>query len=416
MRELPFETQIFLQVLNNLNLGVYITDLDRRIVLANRNAETITGYKAADVVNTRSCSQMFVCKDKTGRSLCPTRRCPLIKAIKTAQASDHAAMLLTSSGGLVPVSVNVGPLCDENRTVIGGIHIFREDGKMVSNLSTAQRILSNVMETTPPTDHRVRFKVGYFPHDLVGGDFYNIRKLDVNRYGVMVADIVGHGVAAAVYTLLFKSLVGAAAGYAPHPDRFFKVLNKEIGKFTLPEHFATALYGVIDTESWEFTYSNAGHPPAFHCHRDARGWCLNELCEHDCALGMFKNGEYGNSIVRVEEGDILLCYTDGIMDVFEPRGGRSSRSRLGDFVIEELSLGPEHDLGRLYHRVLESCDATASPDDVLLLSIERVSGEVDTIRSPQVQQVAKAPTADEPGLCTQGRNQPRRNSKKDVLT
>ena len=87
------------------------------------------------------------------------------------------------------------------------------------------------------------------PHDIVGGDFYAIRQLDADHYGFLLADVMGHGVAAALHTMHLSSLVGAGIAVClAEPAEFAATVNNELAKVVKDESFATAICGVIDAE------------------------------------------------------------------------------------------------------------------------------------------------------------------------
>ena len=104
--DFPLDVDALLRVLNYLNIGVYITDLDRRMILWNRKAEEITGHKAADVVG-KHCRDNVLCHvDKYGNVLCLTHLCPLLRAIQTGSESKQPVLVFgqKAGGGRVALS------------------------------------------------------------------------------------------------------------------------------------------------------------------------------------------------------------------------------------------------------------------------------------------------------------------------
>ncbi|NIV49731.1 MAG: SpoIIE family protein phosphatase, partial [Gammaproteobacteria bacterium] len=143
----------------------------------------------------------------------------------------------------------------------------------------------------------------------------------------------------------------------------------EIERFTLPESFATALYAVIDTAHWDMTYSNAGHPSPLRCRSGVPD--LDPLVGRSFPLGMFSDGEYGQSRIQLEPGETVLLYTDGLTEMFVECEPPRSQGELEGIVCQELREEQGVDLERLYRRVLDASCCITSPDDVLLLSIHR---------------------------------------------
>jgi phosphoserine phosphatase RsbU/P len=143
----PLDLDALLLVLNYLNMGVYLTDRDRRILLWNRKAEEITSYPAKDVVG-KACHQNVLCHaDKDGHPLCSSGFCPLYRSILTSRESKEPVLVFaqSASGKRVPMSVSVAPLHDQEGNVIGGIETFRDETQNVQDLEFSRRIQRNLL-------------------------------------------------------------------------------------------------------------------------------------------------------------------------------------------------------------------------------------------------------------------------------
>ena len=129
-------------ILNSMPDGVYITDLERRIVFWNRAAEAITGWTTAEVVGKSCFDNILVHMDKDGRQLCGEEFCPLHRAIVTGRASVEAVLVFaqSKSGRRVPVEVSVAPIHDARGAVVGGIEVFRDLSAAEEDLRCAQMI------------------------------------------------------------------------------------------------------------------------------------------------------------------------------------------------------------------------------------------------------------------------------------
>jgi len=372
----PLDVNALLSVLNHLNQGVYVTDRERRIVLWNRKAEEITGYRAADIVG-KACHQQVLCHtDKDGHPLCSTGLCPLFRAIRLGKESRHPVLVYArrADGSRVAVSVSVGPIRNQAGEVVGGIETFRDVTESISDLEFARKIQQYLLPPAPEPTGRLRFDVRYYPLDLVGGDFYDIRPLGEDRFGILVADVSGHGVSAALYTMWLKSLEETLSADAAEPDRFLSGINRELSRFVLAESFATAFYGVVSagSDGCSLRYSNAGHPTPLHFHA-ARGE-VTELEIHGMPLGIIGAQGYPAATASLEPGDLLLCYTDGVTEVIDRNGDMIGPEGLAARLTRGLA-GPEsHLLERLYTEIKEACGDVSLPDDVLLLSVRHQPG------------------------------------------
>ena len=195
-------------ILDSLSDGVYVCDKDRRIVFWSQAAARITGWESADVIGRQCLDDVLAHIDKDGHRLCGEEFCPLHRAMVTGTQSTVGLMVFArgKEGNRIPMQVTVAPIRDPAGEIIGGVESFRDMSAVLTDLERAKRIQALSLETDLPEDPRVRFSTHYVPHDLVGGDFYAIRRLDDDHYGFLLADVMGHGVAAALHTMHLSSL------------------------------------------------------------------------------------------------------------------------------------------------------------------------------------------------------------------
>jgi PAS domain S-box-containing protein len=369
----PLDVEVLLSVLNHLNLGVYVTDLDRNIMLWNRKAEEITGYRAADVVGRPCRDQVLTHIDKEGHRLCSTELCPLYRSMQVGKPSQEPVLVYAkkADGMRVAVSVSVAPLRDESGGIVGGIEAFSDESERIYDLEFARKIQENLLPESLPEPPNMRFDVRYYPHDLIGGDFYDVRSIGPGRYGILVADVRGHGVSASLYTMWLKSLTESHRQAAQDPAEFLSALNHELSRFVVTESFATAFYAVVDCERCEVVYANAGHPLPLRFRAD--GSIAARLEAHGVPLGITGDVDYSAVTTPLHEGDLLVCYTDGATEVRDRHGRMLGEEGLARLVSEELGRGDGDLLERVYRQVTEICADVSLPDDFLLLSVRRTA-------------------------------------------
>ena len=371
--DFPLDLDVLLRVLNHLNMGVYITDLDRRIVLWNRKAEEITGHKAADVVG-KHCRDNVLCHvDKYGNLLCLTNLCPLFRAIQTNSESKQPVLVFgqKAGGGRVALSTTVAPLHDESGVVIGGIETFRDETEALIDLEFAQKIQKHLFPAKLPATDKVAFDARYYPHDLVGGDFYDVAELGGGKYSVFVADVRGHGVSASLYTMVLNTVKDSLAAAAADPSAFLAAMNRELSRLVVSESFATAAYAVLDANTWEFTYASAGHPAALHYRAAEKETAPLET--FGLPLGIDASESYESLSVFLMPGDLVLYYTDGLTDIVVQGGKALSAEGLGRLLCDEISKSRDSLLGRLYESAVSMNTEVAINDDVLIVSVARKS-------------------------------------------
>ena len=140
----------------------------------------------------------------------------------------------------------------------------------LTDLERAKRIQMLSMEHDLPEDQRISFSMHYTPHDIVGGDFYAIEQLDADRYGILLADVMGHGVAAALHTMHLSSLWLRHHQLLTDPALFAATVNRELSRIVKDESFATAVSIMIDARKGETAIGFGGRTTGPH-HADRRG-------------------------------------------------------------------------------------------------------------------------------------------------
>jgi PAS domain S-box-containing protein len=306
-------------ILDSLSDGVYVCDRDRRIVYWSKSAEQITGWRAEDVIGRRCLDNVLCHEDKDGRRLCGEEHCPLHRSMITGSTSTCPLIVFAQgkSGQRIPMQVSVAPIRDESGSVVGGVETFRDMSTVLADLMRAKQIQTVCLEHDLPEDPRIKFTISYAPHDIVGGDFYAIRQLSPDSYGILLADVMGHGVAAALHTMHLSSLWTRHHHELKNPAEFASRVNRELSRVVKDESFATAICGVIDVRTGELRLASAGGPPALVSRADGT---VNEVDAPGLPLGMIEDAEYDEVKVHLEPGDCLLLVSDGAIEIHNSDG------------------------------------------------------------------------------------------------
>lgn len=362
------------EILNSLADGVYITDADRRILFWNRAAERITGWPAKEVVGGRCQDNILAHIDKDGHQLCGHELCPLHRSIVTGHPSPKPLLVFANSksGKRVPVEVTVAPIQDPDGRVVGGIQLFRDLTAAVQDLMRARVIQQGCLQCVPSEDDRVKWEVRYTPSDIVGGDFYRVERLGADRYTLFVADMMGHGVASALYSVQLRSFWEDQRSQLDSPSTFLTALNSRLHALA-PEagSFATAVCATIHAATGEMTYVCAGHPAPLILR--ATG-CIDRAQDPQPALGMFAGLDYTDWTERLLPGDTLLLYTDGAVEVTDARDEQLGVAGLSELIAEQLRASPDRQLqlAKLEEQLLLYSNAIRLPDDLTLLKLQRL--------------------------------------------
>ena len=356
-------------IMSSLSDGVYVCDLDRRITFWNESAERITGWAAGDVIGSRCFDDILCHVDKDGHRLCGEEYCPLHRAMVTGTGTRAPLLVyaLGKDGRRVPMMVNVAPIRDAGGRIIGGVETFRDATAMVHDLERAKVIQGLAMRHDLPEDPRVTFATHYIPHDIVGGDYYIIDRIDDHRYGVMLADVMGHGIAAALYTMHLSQLWDRFRGLARHPAACADRMNRELFRIMRGDSsFAAAVFGLLDLEERVFRLAGAGGPEVLLAHADGTHALLSSAGR---PLGVDEDAPYEEAVSPVRRGDSILLFTDGAVEVMD-----ASHEPLGTDGLITILRAQGHPknavrMDTLEEELLKYSNAIRLEDDLTLIEI-----------------------------------------------
>jgi serine phosphatase RsbU (regulator of sigma subunit) len=201
----------------------------------------------------------------------------------------------------------------------------------------------------------------------VGGDVYDVRALSGNRVAILVADLSGHDVSAALNTAMLRAIVWREAEQADSPGEVLARLNEQLCRDLPDEHFASVVFAWFDPATGRLHYANAGHPTSY-LRSSSTGW--RELESSGPVLGLVPGAEYSDLELEVISGSRLFVCTDGVTEARDPRGQLWGT---GELVAILDSTGSE-DLGRVVERILERLvrfrGDKAQEDDLTLMMAE----------------------------------------------
>lgn len=356
-------------IMDSLSDGVYVCDGDRRITYWSQSAERITGWPAEEVVG-RQCFDNVLCHiDKDGHKLCGEEYCPLHRAMITDTGSNGSLLVYAQGkdGTRIPMLVSVSPMRNSAGQVIGGVETFRDASTMVHDLERAKAIQQLAVTHDVPMDARVAFTTHYVPHDIVGGDFYSIRKLGDDQYGLILADVMGHGVAAALYTMHLSQLWERHHGLLMNPMEFAATMNDELVKVVkTDESFATAICGLVDLQEQVFRFAGAGGAQVLVMHADGTYECPESS---GLPLAVMEDALYEEVAIGIQTGDRLLLFSDGAIEVHNAEGQMLDIEGLVAILKKQGYPACGIDMDALEEELLKYSNSIRLDDDLTIMEV-----------------------------------------------
>ncbi len=223
-----------------------------------------------------------------------------------------------------------------------------------------RRMLPGEMPRLPPYDLAAR----YVPSFELGGDFYDVIKLD-GHLGIAIGDVVGKGIAASLLMASVRASLRAYAQDVYDLDEIISRVNNALCRDTLDNEFATLWYGVFDPSTHRLTYCNAGHDPPMLLRNDK----IQTLATGGMIVGVERDVEYEKGLFDMVPGDKLLMYTDGLVDSFNDAGEKFGRKRIHEAMRECADKSAADTINHILWQVRRFTGPRQGVDDTTLVVV-----------------------------------------------
>ena len=247
-------------------------------------------------------------------------------------------------------------------------------------LGTARSIQHALLPKDLPKLEGWKIAYHYQPAREVGGDFYDFLRLDDGRVGLVIGDVSGKGIAAALVMANTQSVLRAVARRGNvAPGRVLAEANEVLYAYIPSGTFVTCFYGVLDPENGRLVYANAGHDPPY----SQRGGDAQELRARGMPLGLMPDMPYEEKEAVLAAGDDLLLYSDGLVEAHDTKGDMFGFPRLRRLIMAQ-STGSGEELIDVLLAELTSFTGTDAEqeDDITLVTLERSKARVRDLETP----------------------------------
>lgn len=238
-------------------------------------------------------------------------------------------------------------------------HIER-DRKIRNELDLAKQVQRSVL-SLPIDNDSLAIGAIYYPSFELAGDMYSWYRIDDHRYGIILLDMMGHGISSSLVCMFISSVLQDTITRLVDPELVINELNRYMGQLYNKEHFIhyyfTAIYLVIDTDKKTIEYVNAGHPPGLVIQDGEKTLFLDQ---GSCAVGFFEQIEIKKARIDYKADVKLFLFTDGLLEAVEDRG---------QDLAEELAAIPCGELEEVMDRILPEELRLDQHDDMCMVMV-----------------------------------------------
>jgi phosphoserine phosphatase RsbU/P len=384
------ERNLLRTIIDHLPSRLYVKDTESRYVLNNQAHLTMLGATSQEEVVGRLTTDFFP-GERGEQALADDR---LVLESGTPVLNQEKSDFGTENDVRWSLVTKV-PLRDIRHQLIGLVGIShditrrkraenelrRRSAEMETDLRMARQVQEAFLNraypvfprNVPASQSALRFAHRYIPTTTLGGDFFDILQLSDTTCGVLVCDVMGHGVRAGLLTALIRGVVEEMGIRATDPSHVLSEVNHSlmpIVEQTGQPVFATLFFGVIDTAAQSLTYGNAGHPAPMvrHAQTDVIARLVPE--DPEPAAGLLANFAYTRHSCPFGPGDLFFAYTDGVLEAANGAGAMFGQERLQEMLANSRGLTGAEVSDRLLRAAQQYSGRAVFEDDVCLVAIE----------------------------------------------
>ena len=242
-----------------------------------------------------------------------------------------------------------------------------EKQRLETQLEVARQVQLELLPARDPQLDDFDISAYNFPTEEVSGDYYDWVRIYEDQIGIVIADVSGKGVPAALLMAFLRASLRAAThiGYAPHIS--MSKVNYLLWESIERNQFVTAFYGIFDSTNRTLVYSNAGHSPALFMGADGT---VRFEERGGVPLGMFRDTRYYEYFETIEPGQLLVLYTDGVTEAMNSAGEEYGRERLAEAVRQCRNQSAREMIDFIHRDLTTWTEGQGAHDDVTFFIIK----------------------------------------------
>ncbi|URA11183.1 SpoIIE family protein phosphatase [Thermospira aquatica] len=294
--------------------------------------------------------------------------------VKTGDELENLATSFNEMADTIQTFAENLELMVQQRTLelqMANEELSQKNHQMMLELEMAQRVQEHLIPSVEmlPQREEMDFGVSYMAMENVGGDLYDCMLLRENLYALLIADVSGHGVPAALISSMAKALFQSRAHEDKTPGQFLKELNTELLRLIGDlDHYITAYYGILNIETGDFLFANGGHHPVLLLSSEKNE--VRKLDAKGFLIGMMEEVVFETDQTKLQPGDKLVFFTDGIVEAHNAQKEQYGYERFQKCLVEHQKLPPKDLVGKVWEDVQAFCEGVAQSDDMTLFIVE----------------------------------------------
>ncbi|WP_242385416.1 PP2C family protein-serine/threonine phosphatase [Phocaeicola sartorii] len=311
-------------------------------------------------------------------------RNPTLKCIMVSAYGDMDNIRSAMNNGAFDFATKPIDLDDLSKTIEKAIeqiefiklsqHEHSQLESIKNDLQIAGEIQQAILPRMFPPFSDLKEQVDIFasmtPAKDVGGDFYDFFRIDKDRLGFVIADVSGKGVPASLFMAVSRTLIRATGLRGDLSSECLTYVNKLLCNESLDSMFVTVFYGIYDCSTGEIDYTNAGHNPPYVLRRNNAVEVLP--LSTNFIMGVFDDFVYTNTQFKLEPGDALVMYTDGVTEAFNENKEQFSEARLEKSLLTVPGADSQEIIEAVIEDVKDFAGNEEQSDDITMLTIKRL--------------------------------------------
>lgn len=266
----------------------------------------------------------------------------------------------------IPTKDEIGKLATHFNEMLSSL---KQNTRVWQELAIARRLQSEMLPQGRPVVRGLEIEAKSIPATEVGGDFYDFIVLDENRMGIMIGDVSGKGISGAMVMSSAMSALRFAADQCRDTDQILEFANRLLVRDIQRHMFVAVFFAIYDHSKRTLFYTNAGQTMPIFCTQDKADFLQQSEADR-FPLGIRSEVKYAQNSIKLNPGEMLVCYTDGIVELFNNKRENYGFERFKESITRHAERPVSELLTSLLEDAKNFVEATPYSDDVTIVIIK----------------------------------------------